>query len=52
MLPIDIASLPLTLRPVNMSSFAIDFPTSLGSLAVPPALQKTRSERVISIISF
>lgn len=40
--PKDIASLPLTLRPVNIISFATDFPTNLGSRCVPPALSEAR----------
>lgn len=36
--PIDKASLPLILRPVNISSFAADLPTILGRRWLPPAL--------------
>lgn len=38
-LPIETASLPQIFRPVNISSFATDLPTNLGSRWVPPALQ-------------
>jgi hypothetical protein len=37
-LPIVTASTASNLRPVNISSFALDLPTILGRRCVPPAL--------------